>query len=151
MHSFIVAMIKRFRPQLAVIVGHPAMIGTGPLGGHAVETGLVIASTDPVAADTVGAHLLGFKPQAVGHLWEASRWRLGETDRETIKFLALNLEQAVQLFTRAAYGPSSRSRRVLPALRWMKSRRLRTAGAAPLAVAKWLPPEHNRGSLDRAT
>ena len=31
------------------------MIGTGPLGGHAVETGLVIASTDAVAADVVGA------------------------------------------------------------------------------------------------
>src|SRR5918912_4328565 len=59
MHSFIAAMARRFRIGLAVIVGHPAMIATGPLGGHAVETGLVIASTDALAADVVGARLLG--------------------------------------------------------------------------------------------
>jgi uncharacterized protein (DUF362 family) len=37
-----------------------AMVGPGPLGGHAVETGLVIAGTDALAADVVGARLLGF-------------------------------------------------------------------------------------------
>lgn len=30
------------------------MIGSGPLGGYPVETGLVIASTDAVAADVAG-------------------------------------------------------------------------------------------------
>jgi uncharacterized protein (DUF362 family) len=61
MHSFIAAMTKRFPISLAVTVGHPAMIGIGPLGGRAVETELVTASTDPVAADVVGAKLLGFQ------------------------------------------------------------------------------------------
>src|SRR3954449_12934778 len=69
MHSFIAAMARRFPIQLAITVGHPAMIGTGPLGGHPVETGLVIASTSAVAADAVGAKLLGFGTQAVRHLW----------------------------------------------------------------------------------
>jgi len=55
MHSFIAAMAQRFPIALAITVGHPAMIGTGPLGGHAIETGLCIASTDAVAADTIGA------------------------------------------------------------------------------------------------
>jgi hypothetical protein len=33
--------LKRFGPrQLVIIGGHPVMLGTGPLGGHAVETGL---------------------------------------------------------------------------------------------------------------
>jgi len=32
MHSFIAAMAKRFPIHLAVTVGHPAMLGTGPLG-----------------------------------------------------------------------------------------------------------------------
>src|SRR5439155_21522353 len=54
MHSFIAAMAKRFPIDLAITVGHPAMIATGPLGGHAVETGIVIASTDALAADGVG-------------------------------------------------------------------------------------------------
>jgi uncharacterized protein (DUF362 family) len=104
MHSFIAAMAKRFPIHLAVIAGHPAMIGTGPLGGHAVKTGLVIASTDPVAADVVGAKLLGFGPQAVRHLWEAGRLGLGETDTDKMTFPGLSLRQAIEKFTEAAYG-----------------------------------------------
>src|SRR5688572_11929244 len=79
MHSFIAAMGKRFPIDLAITVGHPAMIGTGPLGGHTFETGLVIASTDALAADVVGARLLGFTTQAVRHLWEAARLGVGES------------------------------------------------------------------------
>jgi uncharacterized protein (DUF362 family) len=104
MHSFIAAMAKRFPIHLAITVGHPAMIGTGPLGGHAVETGLVIASTDSLAADVVGARLLGFQPQAVRHLWEASRLGVGESRVEAMEFPALSLRRAIEAFTLAAYG-----------------------------------------------
>ncbi|HJT32062.1 MAG TPA: DUF362 domain-containing protein [Pirellulales bacterium] len=104
MHSFIAAMAGRFPIQLAVTVGHPAMIGTGPLMGHAVETGLVIASRDPVAADAVGARLLGFSPQAVRHLWEAGRLGLGQTDTEQMEFPALSLKDAWAKITEALYG-----------------------------------------------
>src|ERR671930_1436085 len=104
MHSFIAAMAHRFRIGLAVIVGHPAMIATGPLGGHAVETGLVIASTDPLAADTVGARLLGFSPQGVRHLWEASRLGVGESDEDKMRFPRLALRDAIEAFTLVAYG-----------------------------------------------
>src|SRR5438045_8528430 len=77
MHSFIAAMAKRFPIDLAITVGHPAMIGTGPLGGHAVETGLCIASTGAVAADGAGGQLLGFGPPAARDRWEAGRVGVG--------------------------------------------------------------------------
>ena len=80
------------------------MIGTGPLDGHLVETGLVIASTDPLAADVVGAYLLGFKIQAVRHLWEAERLSVGESRMERMQFPAMSLKDAVAAFTQAAYG-----------------------------------------------
>jgi uncharacterized protein (DUF362 family) len=104
MHSFIAAMAKRFPISLAVTVGHPAMIASGPLGGHAVETGLVIASTDALAADVVGAKLLGFGLQAVRHLWEAQRLGLGEAEIEKIEFPAMSMRRATEEFTRLAYG-----------------------------------------------
>ena len=104
MHSFIAAMAKRFPISLAITVGHPAMIGTGPLGGKAVETGIVVASTDAVAADAIGARLLGFTAQAVRHLWEAERLGLGETDTDEMKFPAMSLREAIEAFTEAAYG-----------------------------------------------
>jgi len=104
MHSFIAAMSKRFPIDLAINVGHPAMIATGPLGGLPVETGLVVASTDPVAADVMGAKLFGFGPQAVRHLWEAGRLGVGETDLKKLNFPVLQPEEAIPLFTKAAYG-----------------------------------------------
>jgi uncharacterized protein (DUF362 family) len=104
MHSFIAAMARRFPIHLAITVGHPAMIGTGPLGGHTVETGLVIASPDPLAADVVGAKLLGFQVQAVRHLWEAGRLGVGETEIGKMDFPALSLQDAIGVFTTAAYG-----------------------------------------------
>jgi uncharacterized protein (DUF362 family) len=104
MRSFIAAMAKRFPIHLAITVGHPAMIGTGPLGGHTIETGLVIASTDVLAADVVGARLLGFRPQAVRHLWEASRLGIGESDTDRMRFPKLSLSEAIGAFTEAAYG-----------------------------------------------
>jgi uncharacterized protein (DUF362 family) len=104
MHSFIAAMAKRFPIHLAINVGHPAMIATGPLGGFPVETGIVIASTDPVAADVVGAQLLGFSAQAVRHLWEAGKMGVGETDMAKYNFPKLQMKDAIMRFTKAAYG-----------------------------------------------
>jgi uncharacterized protein (DUF362 family) len=104
MHSFIAAMARRFPIDLAVTVGHPAMIGTGPVNGFPVETGLVLAGTDAVAVDAVGAKLLGFDAQAVRYLWEAARMGLGETKVGEFEYPALSLKEAIGLFTEAAYG-----------------------------------------------
>jgi uncharacterized protein (DUF362 family) len=104
MHSFIAAMAKRFRIDLAVTVGHPAMVATGPLGGHAVETGVTIVSTDALAADVVGARLLGFTSQAVRHLWEATRLGIGESSLDRMEFRGLTVKEAIGEFTEAVYG-----------------------------------------------
>jgi uncharacterized protein (DUF362 family) len=104
MHSFIAAMSRRFPIDLAITVGHPAMVATGPIGGHVAETGLAIISTDALAADVVGARLLGFDPQAVRHLWEADRLGLGESDTDQMDFPAMSLKQAIGAFTEAVYG-----------------------------------------------
>jgi len=104
MHSFIAAMAKRFPIQLGIIVGHPAMIGIGPIGGHTFETGLAIASRDALAADTVGARLLGFTPRGVHHIWEAERLGVGITNTEAMEFPGMSLDEAFKAFTRAAYG-----------------------------------------------
>jgi uncharacterized protein (DUF362 family) len=69
-------------------------------------SGITIASTDPVAADTVGAQLLGFQAQAVRHIWEAARLGSGEAELEKIEFSGLDMKKAFSLFTKAAYGRS---------------------------------------------
>lgn len=104
MHSFIAAMVKKFPIDLAITVGHPAMIGQGPIGGHTFETGLVIASTDALAADVVGARLLGFDPEGVAQLMEAHALGVGEIEIDKFKFPALSLAEAIKIFTKKAYG-----------------------------------------------
>jgi uncharacterized protein (DUF362 family) len=72
-HAFLVGMFMRFSIDLAIVTGHQAMIGKGPINGKAIDTGLVIAGRDPVAVDSVGAHLLGFETLAVQHIRKVDR------------------------------------------------------------------------------
>ena len=72
--------------------------------GYTAETGLVIASTDALAADVVGAELLGLHMQAVRHLWEASRLGPGVTDLSQMEFPAMSLQEAIKAFTKKLYG-----------------------------------------------
>jgi uncharacterized protein (DUF362 family) len=111
--AFLVGMLMRFPIDLAIVVGHPAMIGTGPIGGKAVESGLVIAGRDPVAVDTIGAYLLGFDLMGVQHLHQAYQLGLGvpfkEPDEEEVvetrlKVKGIPVKEAVKIFRKAAYG-----------------------------------------------
>ncbi len=110
--AFLVGMLMRFPIDLAIVAGHPAMIGKGPLGGKAVETGLVIAGRDAVAVDSVGAHLLGFETLAVQHLRQAAEFGLGipytpigaESGQTRLRIAGVSVESAEKSFRKAAYG-----------------------------------------------
>lgn len=96
MHGFIAGMCQRFRPSLALIVGHPAMTGTGPIGGHTFESGIVIASKDFVAADSVGAAILG--ADKVPHILQAQSLGLGTADLHNIEILGVPIGEATKIF-----------------------------------------------------
>ncbi len=110
--AFLVGMLMRFPIDLAVVTGHPAMIGKGPLGGKAVETGLVIAGRNPVSVDSVAAHLLGFETLAVQHIRQAAEYGLGvpytpiggESGHTRLKIAGESVESATRSFREAAYG-----------------------------------------------
>lgn len=103
LHSFIAAMAVKFPIDLAIIVGEPAMLGKGPIGGETFHTGLAIASLDPVAADTIGASLLGFSLKDLPYLTLAQKHnKKGWTaDLNQIKIRGLSLEKAKELFEKA--------------------------------------------------
>ncbi len=110
--AFLVGMLMRFPIDLSIVTGHPAMIGKGPIGGKAIDTGLVIAGRDAVAVDSVGAHLLGFETLAVQHLRQAAELGLGvplvpiggEKEQGRLKIKGLSVEEATKVFRLAAYG-----------------------------------------------
>ncbi len=105
LHGFIAAMAKKLPIDLAILSTDKTMIGTGPNNGVAVDTkGLIIASTDSIAADTIGARLLGFKPQAIHYLYDLYHSGYGEAGVENIEFKGMSLEEAERIFSMAAYG-----------------------------------------------
>lgn len=96
MHGFIAGMCQRFRPALSIIAGHPAMTGTGPIGGHTFESGLIIASKDFVAADSVGAFILG--REKVSHIQQAESLGLGTADLHGMEITGVPLNEAARIF-----------------------------------------------------
>jgi len=74
-------------PHLAVIDGFEAMEGNGPTDGSAVPLHLGLASTDALAADVVGAALMGFDADEIGYLHYCKKLGLGSGDLEQIEIV----------------------------------------------------------------
>ena len=105
LHGFIRCMAKKIPIDISIISLDKAMIGTGPIFGKAVDTpSLIIASTDPVAADSVGARLLGFLPQGVNYLYGLYKDKLGEANPMNMTIKGIDLIEAEKIFSKAAYG-----------------------------------------------
>ncbi|KMQ52274.1 Iron-sulfur cluster-binding protein [Chitinispirillum alkaliphilum] len=96
LHGFIASMCHRFPIHLGIIAGHPAMVGTGPIGGKTFESGLYLASRDYVSVDSIGAQILG-KPN-VSHIMLAQEYGDGISDPEDIEIRGMGLEQAIDSF-----------------------------------------------------
>ena len=87
---------KLIKSDLCILESGPAMEGNGPVRGSGVDTQAVLASTDFIAADIIGAELMGFNPENIGYLqYAAGRdgFRpLGVGDREKITLVGTPLE-----------------------------------------------------------
>ncbi|CAH2212675.1 DUF362 domain-containing protein [Tepidibacter aestuarii] len=105
LHGFIVAMSKKIPIDLSIISLDKTMIGNGPSDGKSVDTdGLIIAGTDPVACDTVGARMLGFLPQGVNYLYRLYMDKVGEAKPENMILKGIPIAKAEKIFSKAAYN-----------------------------------------------
>ena len=87
LHENIVDLNLYLRPKLAVIDGRLGL--NSELGGRAKEFGVMIFSEDPVAADAVGAKILGLNPLEVRHLRIAQEAGLGDCDLKALELMEL--------------------------------------------------------------
>ncbi len=74
-------------PELSILDGIMAMEGNGPNAGSLRKVGKVLAATDPVALDAVGAGMMGLPVEAVPMIGRARELGLGD-------FEALELDGA---------------------------------------------------------
>lgn len=106
LHPFIVAMGEAVPIDLTILTGMKGMVGTGPSDGKPVDSNLIVAGTDPVAADAVASRLMGFLPQAVQYLFELHRRGIGQADVNKIELKGIPLVQAEEMYSMAALGQS---------------------------------------------
>ncbi len=74
-------------PSLSVIDGFQGMEGNGPIGGTAVDHRVCVVSTDYLAADCVGATLMGIDPADIGYLSFLAAAKVGEADVSKMEIL----------------------------------------------------------------
>ena len=96
----IVDLVSVLRPSISVVDG--IIAGEGhETSGNPVEMNLVIAGTDPVAVDAVGAAVMGISPTDVKHLVLAEKKGLGTCDLEKITVLGESIEKVKRKFHRS--------------------------------------------------
>jgi len=92
-HAIIVELGLMIKPTLVILDGTRRMLTNGPTGGSLDDlkpTHTLIAGTDPVAVDAMGATLLGRTPQQLPYLAMAEKAGLGQVDFKALKPVEVN-------------------------------------------------------------
>jgi len=96
----IVELNRLLQADLTIMDATRAMEGMGPAAGTWVDMGLILASTDVVAMDTVCCYLMDIPTDEVMTLRFSQRIGLGETDISKIQTVGENLEAHKRRFER---------------------------------------------------
>ncbi len=94
-------------PDLAVIDGYEGMEGNGPAGGTAIASRMAIASLDALAADTVGATVMGFDPEIIPYLKFLNQGGFGQGNIKDIEVVGTPISECKMKFR-----PSDQSAKV---------------------------------------
>ncbi len=105
--QMLVDLTMFLRPRLYIMDGIWAMEGNGPRRGNRVELGVLIISTDPVAADTVASQVIGLDPQRVFTTLFGHKSGLGSMN--DIEVLGEKIEQVAKKFDLPRYSGNFKS------------------------------------------
>jgi uncharacterized protein (DUF362 family) len=95
------------QPRFAVMDATIGLEGNGPKSGKPKEVGIVLASGDFVALDTVAAQIMGFDPLHINHIQLCSRHGLGSGDPSAIQVVGERIEDVMAPFIPAKHNAVS--------------------------------------------
>jgi uncharacterized protein (DUF362 family) len=101
----ILDMINANKMGLTVIDGSTSMEGEGPSNGRLVKTDLIIAGTNPLAADMVAAATMGFAPQEIPVFSVAHASGMHPLTLDEIEIRGEQIESVKSVFARATVMP----------------------------------------------
>ena len=111
----LVDLASVIKPKLNVISGIVAHEGH-QVFGNPVEMNVIVASRDMVAADAVGATLMGIEPERVKAIWLAQKRGFGTADLDKIEILGEPIEKIKKHF-QISHTPTHRGS-LISLLRW---------------------------------
>jgi uncharacterized protein (DUF362 family) len=92
------------KPTFTIIDGFIANEGYKPgtpgIGGTALVFNTTVAGFDPVAADTIGAYLMGFETGEIRHIAYAGEKNIGISDMKRIEVVGENVDEVKRMFQR---------------------------------------------------
>jgi uncharacterized protein (DUF362 family) len=101
----IVDMQKVVKTGFVVIDASSAMEGDGPSGGPIVDMGLIIAGTNPLAADMIASKLMGFDPEEIPSISLARQAGLGPGSLDEIEVRGERIEKVTRIFKKPNIYP----------------------------------------------
>jgi uncharacterized protein (DUF362 family) len=107
----IVDMVRANRLGLVVIDGSTAMEGNGPSDGTLLPMETIVAGTNPLAADMVAAHLMGFEAAEIPTFAWANKAGLRPERLDEIEIRGEKPETVRRKFVRPAITPWETARR----------------------------------------
>jgi uncharacterized protein (DUF362 family) len=96
----VIDMNNAVKTGLSVIDASTAMEGNGPSNGTLVDMGLIIAGTCPLAADMVGATLMGFETEEIPAIVLAHKSGMLPVILDDIEICGLRIDECKRRFVR---------------------------------------------------
>ena len=89
------------RPVFTILDGTVGLEGNGPKSGTPRIANLIVASADPVAADSEMARLMGYDPRKISHLVECEKRGVGRIGPEGVQLVGDDVQPVEPSFTPA--------------------------------------------------
>jgi uncharacterized protein (DUF362 family) len=96
----VIDMNRAVKTGLSVIDASSAMEGNGPFNGTLIDMNLIIAGTSPLAADMVGAMIMGFETDEIPAISLAHKSGLKPQSLSEVEIRGLGIEQVRRRFVR---------------------------------------------------
>nr|MBC8235892.1 DUF362 domain-containing protein [bacterium] len=84
----------------SLLEGFYSTEGNGPQWGETIRHNVVVATADPVAADTVGSTMMGFNPLDIDYLYYAAEKGFGAFNSDDITIVGNQIESVLRKFSR---------------------------------------------------
>ncbi|TKJ41647.1 hypothetical protein CEE37_03510 [candidate division LCP-89 bacterium B3_LCP] len=101
LHRFLVDYLYLVKPDMTIIDGIWALEGQAPICGTPVQDfNAIIASADIVAADSIGAYLMGVEPDEIAMIRMAAQEGFGHADLDQIEVTGVKPDEIRRHFKR---------------------------------------------------